>query len=98
MEPMGGPSKLSPEFKERAIRMVREQRPQYPSQWATITSLAKKLGCTTETRWGGAEASLALRVVVDTIRRTGEAFGGRSARDQMLSVPISLSCRTCFVR
>ena len=50
---MGRPSKFSPEFKERAIRMVREHRPEYPSHWATITSLAKKLGCTTETlrRW-----------------------------------------------
>ena len=50
---MGRPSKFSPEFKERAIRMVREQRPQHPSQWATITSLTTKLGCTTETlrRW-----------------------------------------------
>jgi transposase len=33
--------------------MVREHRPDYPSQWATITSIAKKIGCTTETlrRW-----------------------------------------------
>ena len=50
---MGRPSKFSPEFKERAIRMVREQRPQHSSQWATITWLTTKLGCTTETlrRW-----------------------------------------------
>ena len=33
--------------------MVREHRPQYPSQWAAITSIADKIGCTTETlrRW-----------------------------------------------
>jgi transposase len=53
MEPMGRPSKFAPEVKERAIRMVREHRPEYPSQWAAITSIAAKLGCTTETlrRW-----------------------------------------------
>jgi transposase len=40
MEPMGRPSKYAPEVKERAIRMVREHRPEYPSQWAAITSIA----------------------------------------------------------
>ena len=50
---MGRPSLFSPEVKTRAVRMVREHRPDYPSQWATITSIAKKIGCTTETlrRW-----------------------------------------------
>jgi hypothetical protein len=50
---MGRPSKYAPEVKERAIRRVREHRPEYPSQWAAITSIAAKLGCTTETlrRW-----------------------------------------------
>ena len=33
--------------------MVAEVRPQYPSQWAAINSIAAKLGCTSETlrRW-----------------------------------------------
>ena len=50
---MGRPRLFSPEVKARAVRMVREHRPDYPSQWATITSIAKKIGCTTETlrRW-----------------------------------------------
>lgn len=50
---MGRPSQFSPEVKARAVRMVREHRADYPSQWATITSIAKKIGCTTETlrRW-----------------------------------------------
>ena len=50
---MGRPSKYAPEVKERAIRMVREHRPEYPTQWAAITSIAAKLGCTSETlrRW-----------------------------------------------
>ena len=33
--------------------MVREQRPHHPSQWAAISLIAPKLGCTKETlrRW-----------------------------------------------
>ena len=44
---------FSPEVRERAIRLVREQTPQHASQWATITAIAPKLGCTKETlrRW-----------------------------------------------
>ena len=45
--------RFSPEVRERAVRLVREQRPQHPSQWAAITAIAPKLGCTAETlrRW-----------------------------------------------
>lgn len=45
--------RFSPEVRERAVRLVREQLPQHPSQWAAITAIAPKLGCTTETlrRW-----------------------------------------------
>ena len=43
----------SPEVRERAIRLVREQTPQHASQRAAITAIAPKLGCTKETlrRW-----------------------------------------------
>jgi transposase len=45
--------RFSPEVRERAIRLVREQTPQHRSQWAAIAALAPKLGCTSETlrRW-----------------------------------------------
>ena len=46
---MARPSKYSPEVKERAIRMVREHGPEHPSQWAAITSIAGKIGCTAQT-------------------------------------------------
>ena len=46
---MGRPSKYSPEFRERAVRMVHEHAAEYPSQWAAIRSIATKLGCTGET-------------------------------------------------
>ena len=46
---MARPSKYSPEVKERAVRMVREHGPEHASQWAAITSIAGKFGCTAET-------------------------------------------------
>ncbi len=42
-------SRYSPEVRERAIRMVREHGPEHPSQWAAITAIANKFGCTAET-------------------------------------------------
>ena len=38
----------SPEIKERAIRLVQEQRREHSSQWATIVCIATKIGCTAE--------------------------------------------------
>ena len=45
--------RYSPEFKERAIRLVQEQAKDHSSQWATMRSVAEKLGCTIEAlrRW-----------------------------------------------
>ncbi|WP_312164954.1 IS3 family transposase [Massilia timonae] len=45
--------KYSPEVIERAVRMVSEAGSEYESQWAAITSIAAKIGCTPETlrRW-----------------------------------------------
>lgn len=45
--------RYSPEVRERAIRLVREQTPEHGSQWAAIREIAPKLGCTTESlrRW-----------------------------------------------
>jgi transposase len=53
MDPMARPSKYAPELRERAVRMVFEHVHEHPSQWATIRSVAEKLGCTTEAlrRW-----------------------------------------------
>ncbi len=46
---MGKPSRYSPEVRERAVRMVREHEREYASQWAAITSIAEKIGCSGET-------------------------------------------------
>jgi len=52
-------NKFSPEVRERAVRMVGEHRADYGSEWAAITSIAAKIGCTPETlrRWCREEAS-----------------------------------------
>jgi transposase-like protein len=40
---------FSPEVRERAVRMVREHQGDHASQWAAISSIAAKIGCTAET-------------------------------------------------
>src|SRR5215471_13307493 len=46
---MTKPSRFSPEVRDRAARMVLEHQDEYDSQWAAITSIAEKIGCTAET-------------------------------------------------
>lgn len=41
---MGRPSKYPNELRERAVRMVAEVRPQYPSKWAASTAVAGDVG------------------------------------------------------
>jgi transposase-like protein len=48
---MGRPSRFSPEVRERAIRLVMEQRPAQPSECAVLQAVATKLGTTAETLW-----------------------------------------------
>jgi transposase len=42
-------SKYPKEVRERAVRMVFEHRDEHPSQWAAITSIAMKVGVSSET-------------------------------------------------
>jgi transposase-like protein len=41
--------KYSPEVKERAVRMVLESRPDHPSLWSAVESIAGKIGCAPQT-------------------------------------------------
>ena len=45
---MARASRFSPEVRERAVRMVLEQASAHASQWAAITSIAEKIGCSAE--------------------------------------------------
>jgi transposase len=44
---------FSAEVRERAVRLVREHQGDYSSEWAAISSIAAKIGCTAESlrRW-----------------------------------------------
>ncbi len=46
---MKKPIKFSPEVRQRAVGLVGEARSAHPSQWAAITSVAGKIGCTPQT-------------------------------------------------
>jgi len=42
-------NKFSPEVRERAVRLVQENRGEYPSLWAAVESIAPKIGCVPQT-------------------------------------------------
>jgi transposase len=45
---MGRPSKYPQELRERAVRMVTELTPEYPTEFAAIRAVATKLGVGSE--------------------------------------------------
>ena len=49
MGSMANTHRYSPEVRERAVRLVFEHRDEYDSEWAAITSIASKFGCSSET-------------------------------------------------
>ena len=46
---MGRKSKYPNEVRERAVRLVYDRQGQHESQWAAISAIAGKIGCTPET-------------------------------------------------
>ena len=42
-------TRYSSEVRARAVRMVLEHQSDHPSQWAAMSSIASKIGCTGET-------------------------------------------------
>jgi transposase len=58
--------RFSPEVRERAVRLVYEQQKEHKSQWAAITAIAAKMGCSAQTL-----SSWIKRRDVDSGRRSG---------------------------
>ena len=52
MEPRKAAKTYSPEVRARAVRMVAEHQGDHASQWAAISSIAAKIGCSGETLRG----------------------------------------------
>ena len=46
---MNKSNKFSPEVRESSVRMVQDHRGEYPSLWAAIESIARKIGCVPQT-------------------------------------------------
>jgi transposase len=46
---MSRSSRYSPEFRERAVRLLFDHQGEHSSQWAAMNAIASKVGCTAET-------------------------------------------------
>ncbi len=68
---MARPSRFSPEVRDRAVRMVWEHQAQHAPQWAAITSIAEKIGCTAETLRSPGRFSVTNGAVSPMCARTG---------------------------
>jgi transposase len=69
---MSKSNRFSPEVRERAVRMVRDSRSEYPSLWAAVESIAPKIGCNPSTLLDWVQ-----RDEVDTGKREGVSTADR---------------------
>jgi transposase len=68
-------NKFAPQVRERAMRMVADHERDYPSRWATVVSIAEKIGCVPQTlhEW-------VKKAEVDSGQRAGDAAGEQRMR------------------
>ena len=69
---MNKSTRYSPEVRERAVRLVFEHQGEHASQWAALSSIASKIGCTPET----------LRKWVRRAERDQGLHGGMTSSDR----------------
>src|SRR5258708_1423689 len=69
---MGKGTRYSAEVRERAVRLLFEQKGSHPSEWAAISSIAGKFGCKPET----------LRKWVRRTERDAGQRGGTTTRER----------------
>jgi transposase len=64
---------FSPEFRERAVRLVMEHRDEYQSEAAPLTAIAGKLGCSPDS----------LRVWMRQVQRDGGERPGQTTAEKL---------------
>jgi transposase len=75
---MSGSTRYSPELRERAVRMVIDNREDYPSEWAALTGISKLFGMSAETL-----RTWVRRTQVDTGSRPGLTTDERARLKQL---------------
>ncbi len=75
---MSGSTRYSPELRERAVRMVLDNRSDYPSEWAALTAISKLFGMSPETL-----RTWVRRTQVDTGSRPGITSDERARLKQL---------------
>jgi len=75
---MSGSTRYSPELRQRAVRMVLDNRPDYPSEWATFSAVSKLFGTPPETL-----RTWVRKTQVDTGSRPGLSSNERARLKQL---------------
>ena len=75
---MSGSTRYSPELRERTVRMVIDNREDYPSEWAALTAISKLFGMSPETL-----RTWVRKTQVDTVSRHGLTTDERTRLKQL---------------